>query len=184
MADESTQETQNLTSAPEAPEGSDTSVQAEPASQTAPKPAATTTTTAENTPASPATEAASTQEASAQEPDAIQPFIDKTFETIQHEVEYQTLDKFLRAHIKTFHEEWDSWTDAAKDVYVHMMAAQLVQRKAAATQIGIGNTFKLPDPSAQTQLFESIKQALNKPEKRRPVLLMAPNLRPTYSLKK
>jgi hypothetical protein len=183
MADESTQETQNLTSPPEALDGADTPVQADPAGQVVPEPA-TAAATPENTPASPVTETASTQEAAAQEPDAIQPFIDKTFETIQHEVAHETLDKFLRAHIKTFHEEWESWTDTAKDVYVHMMAAQLVQRKAAATQIGIGNTFKLPEPSAQTQLFESIKQALKKPEKRRPVLLMPPNLRPTYSLKK
>ena len=116
-------------------------------------------------------------------PDALQPFIDKAHEAIQHEVEAQYLDKFLRAHIKTFREEWEVWSDRAKDVYVHMMASQLVQRKAAATQIGIGNPFKLPVPSAQTLLFESIQHTQVKPQKRQPVLLMPPNLRPTYSLK-
>jgi hypothetical protein len=119
-----------------------------------------------------------------QEPDAIQPYIDKAFETIQHEVENEDLGKFLRAHIKTFREEWDALSDAAKDTYVHMMTSQLVQRKAAATRIKIYDVFKLPVPSAQTKLFESIKQSQVKPKKRQPVLLMPPNLRPTYSLKK
>ena len=120
----------------------------------------------------------------AQEPDAIQPFIDKAFETIQHEVEALELGKFLRAHIKTFREEWDALSDTAKDAYVHMMTSQLVQRKAAATRIKIYDEFKLPVPSAQTTLFESIKQTQIKPKKRQPALLMPPNLRPTYSLKK
>ena len=118
------------------------------------------------------------------QPDAIQPFIDKAHETIQHEVDAKELGKFLRAHIKTFREEWETWSDSAKDAYVHLMTSQLVQRKAAATQIGIGNEFKLPIPSAQTQLFESIKQSQVKPQKHQPVLLMPPNLRPTYSLKR
>lgn len=119
-----------------------------------------------------------------QEPDAIQPFIDKAWETIQHEVDTTDLGKFLRAHIKTFQEEFDALSPSAKDAYIHMMTSQLLQRKAAATQISIGNEFKLPVPSAQTQLFESIKQSQIKPQKRRPVLLLPPNLRPTYSLKK
>lgn len=118
------------------------------------------------------------------EPDEIQPFIDKAHESIQHEVDADELGKFLRTHIKTFREEWDVWSDRAKDAYVFMMTSQLVQRKAAATQIGIGNEFKLPVPSAQTQLFESIKQTQVKPQKHQPVLLMPPNLRPTYSLKR
>jgi hypothetical protein len=119
-----------------------------------------------------------------QEPDAIQPFIDKAFETIQHEVDNEDLGKFLRAHIKTFREEWDALSDTAKDAYVHMMTSQLVLRKAAATRIKIYDEFKLPVPSAQAILFESIKQTQIKPKKRQPVLLMPPNLRPTYSLKK
>jgi len=123
-------------------------------------------------------------EAKPQEPDAIQPFIDKAFETIQHEVDNEELGKFLRAHIKTFREEWDALSDTAKDAYVHMMTSQLVQRKAAATRIKIYDVFNLPVPSAQTTLFESLKQSQVKPKKRQPVLLMPPNLRPTYSLKK
>jgi hypothetical protein len=119
-----------------------------------------------------------------QEPDAIQPFIDKAFETIQHEVDNEDLGKFLRAHIKTFREEWDALSDTAKDAYVHMMTSQLVLRKAAATRIKIYDEFKLPVPSAQAILFESIKQTQIKPKKRQPVLLMPPNLRPTYFLKK
>jgi hypothetical protein len=118
-----------------------------------------------------------------QEPDGIQPFIDKACETIQHEVEATELGKFLRAHIKTFREEWDVWPDSAKDTYAHMMTSQLVQRKAAATRIKIYDAFKLPVPSAQTTLFESLKRSQIKPQKRQPVLLVPPNLRPTYSLK-
>jgi hypothetical protein len=65
-----------------------------------------------------------------------------------------------------------------------MMASQLVQRKAAKTRIMIYEEFKLPVPSAQTKLFESIKQSQVKPKRCIPVLLLPPNLRPTYSLKK
>ncbi|WP_353131767.1 hypothetical protein [Limnohabitans sp.] len=119
-----------------------------------------------------------------QEPDAIQPFIDKAFETIQHEVEDEELGKFLRAHIKTFREEWDALSDNAKDAYVHMMTSQLLQRKGVATRIKNYEEYTLPVPSAQATLFESIKQSQIKPKKRQPVLLMPPNLRPTYSLKK
>ena len=119
-----------------------------------------------------------------QEADAIQPFIDKAFETIQHEVEDAELGKFLRAHIKTFREEWDALSDNAKDAYVHMMTSQLLQRKGAATRIMNYEEYTLPVPSAQATLFESIKQSQIKPRKRQPVLLMPPNLRPTYSLKK
>jgi hypothetical protein len=118
------------------------------------------------------------------EPDLLQPYLDKASETIQHEVASEELNKFLRGHIKTFREEWDVWEESARDAYVHMMTSQLVQRKAAATRIKIYDEFKLPVPSAQTTLFESIKQSQIKPKKRRPVLLMPPNLRPTYSLKK
>jgi flagellar biosynthesis GTPase FlhF len=117
-------------------------------------------------------------------PDDIDPFIAKVCETIQHEVEDEELDKFLRAHIKPFREEWDTWRAEAKDAYLHMMASQLVQRKAAKTRIMIYEEFKLPVPSAQTKLFESIKQSQVKPKRCIPVLLLPPNLRPTYSLKK
>jgi hypothetical protein len=127
---------------------------------------------------------ASHTETEVAEPDAIQPFIDKAFETIQHEVEDEELGKFLRAHIKTFREEWDALSDNAKDAYVHMMTSQLLQRKGAATRIKNYEEYTLPVPSAQATLFESIKQSQIKPKKRQPVLLMPPNLRPTYSLKK
>lgn len=137
----------------------------------------------DNTPTQSATSAAS-DSAAPTEPDELQPFIDKAFETIQHEVESDALNKFLRAHIKTFREEWDVWPDSAKDAYVHMMTSQLVQRKAARTRIMNYEEFKLPVPSAQTTLLESLKQSQIKPKKCIPVLLMPPNLRPTYSLKK
>lgn len=117
-------------------------------------------------------------------PDEIQAYIDKAYETIQHEVEHQELDTFLRAHVKTFREEWDIWPDSAKDAYMHMMTSQLLQRKAAHTRIMNYEEFKLPVPSAQTKLFESIKQSQVKPQKCMPVLLLPPNLRPTYALKK
>lgn len=119
-----------------------------------------------------------------QEPDSIDPYIDKAFETIQHECERQALDTFLRAHIKTFREEWDTWPDSAKDAYLHMMASQLLQRQASTIRIMMGSEYKLPVPSAQTQLFESIQQSQAKPAKCIPVLLLPPNLRPTYALKK
>jgi hypothetical protein len=125
-----------------------------------------------------------TEVEAASAPDEIQPFIQKAQETIHHEADDHELAKFLRAHIKTFRQEWDTWSKNAKDVYIHMMTSQFLQRKAAATQIGMGNEFKLPVPSAQTQMFDSIKQSQFKPQKRQPVLLMPPNLRPTYSLKK
>jgi hypothetical protein len=117
-------------------------------------------------------------------PDALQPFIDKAYETIQHDVELVELGKFLRTHIKTFQEEWDIWPDNTKDAYVHMMTSQLLQRKAAKTRIMNYEEFKLPVPSAQTTLFESIKHSQIKPQRCIPVLLMPPNLRPTYALKK
>ena len=131
-----------------------------------------------------ASEPAAVETPSPQEPDDIQPFVDRAFETIQHEVEHKELDTFLRAHIKTFREEWDIWPDSAKDAYMHMMTSQLLQRKAANTRIMNYEEFKLPVPSAQTKLFESIKQSQVKPKKCMPVLLLPPNLRPTYSLKK
>jgi hypothetical protein len=112
-----------------------------------------------------------------QAPDAIQPFIDKAYETIQHEVESAELGKFLRAHIKTFREEWETWSDSAKDAYIHMMVSQLLQRKAAATQIGLGHEFKLPDPSAQTDLMLSLQRTQVKPAKRYPAIDMPPKLR-------
>jgi hypothetical protein len=192
MAEETTEVAKEdlTTSTPEVPEG----VVASADGTTAPEEQATPK-EATSPPPDPATAVSSTDEAQAasassreselpQEPDAIQPFIDKAFETIQHEVDHEELGKFLRAHIKTFREEWDALSDTAKDAYVHMMTSQLVQRKAAATRIKIYDVFKLPVPSAQTKLFESIKQSQVKPKKRRPVLLMPPNLRPTYSLKK
>ncbi len=127
---------------------------------------------------------ASSEPEAPQEPDTIQPLIDKALQTIQHEVDNEDLGKFLRAHIKTLREEWDALSETAKDTYVHMMTSQLVLRKAAATRIKIYDEFKLPVPSAQTTFFESIQQTQIKPKKRKPVLLMPPNLRPTYSLKK
>ena len=110
-------------------------------------------------------------------PDAIQPFIDTAYESSQHQVESAELDKFLRAHIKTFREEWETWSDSAKDTYTHMMTAQLLQRKAAAIQIGLGNVFKLPDPSAQTELMQSIQHSQVKATKRYPAIDLPPKLR-------
>jgi hypothetical protein len=173
MAEETTPEIQDPTSALEVPAGPATPSEALAVNevQAAPTQAAVI-------------EPAPSEPQAPQEPDAIQPFIDKAFETIQHEVETLELGKFLRAHIKTFREEWDALSDTAKHAYVYMMTSQLVLRKAAATRIKIYQEFKLPEPSAQTTLFESIKQSQVKPKKRQPVLLMPPNLRPTYSLKK
>lgn len=118
------------------------------------------------------------------EPDALQPYIDKAFETTQNEVTHEELDQFLRSHVKTFREEWDTWPDSAKDAYLHMMTSQLLQRQASIIRIMNYEEYKLPKPSAQTKLFESIKQSQIKPKKCIPVLLLPPNLRPTYSLKK
>lgn len=196
MAEEETKATQDPTSATEVPEG--VSAPAEALSATEALEASTESpseATPEPAPVVAAAETPSTQYGKAassatngseapKEPDTIQPFIDKVFETIQHEVDNEELGKFLRAHIKTFREEWDALSDTAKDAYVHMMSSQLVQRKAAATRIKIYDVFKLPVPSAQTTLFESLKQSQVKPKRRQPVLLMPPNLRPTYSLKK
>jgi len=117
------------------------------------------------------------------EPDAIQPYVDKVKENIKLALEGPDIGKFLRAHIKTFREEWDGWSDNAKYTYTHMMTAQLLQRQAAATQIAIGNKFKLPNPSAQTQLMTSIQRALTKPPKGRPALSVPVRLRPTSSQK-
>ena len=180
MAEETTPAIQDSTSTTEMPAGAPAPAEAASANEElAPSPVATPEIQA------PQVDSAAPSEPEApQEPDAIQPFIDKAFETIQHEVDNEDLGKFLRAHIKTFREEWDALSDTAKDAYVHMMTSQLVLRKAAATRIKIYDEFKLPVPSAQAILFESIKQTQIKPKKRHPVLLMPPNLRPTYSLKK
>ena len=201
MAEEKTEATQDPTSTPEVPESADapvdttqasddvteTTADAQAASEQVPETDGSIEVSPEQTP-----EAAAAQDASVEttepeppkEPDAIQPFIDKACETIQHEVDDAEVDKFLRAHIKTFREEWDAMSDTAKDAYLHMMTSQLLQRKASTTRIMLYEEFKLPVPSAQTKLFESIKQSQIKPKRCIPVLLMPPNLRPTYSLKK
>jgi len=111
------------------------------------------------------------------EPDAIQPFIDKAHGTIKDEVDAVELGQFLRAHIKTFREEWESWSDGAKDTYTHMMTAQLLQRKAAAIQIGLGHVFKLPKPSAQSDLLKSLQDTQAKSHKRYPAIDIPPRLR-------
>jgi hypothetical protein len=200
MAEESTPAAQ-ASSAPEAPEGVDTPIES---SQATAPPAETTEAAAATDEASSKKEAntevvsaepsdklveadasaAPSEPAAPKEADAIQPFIAKACETIKHEVDDAELDKFLRAHIKTFREEWDAMSDTAKDAYLHMMTSQLLQRKASTTRIRLYEEFKLPVPSAQTKLFESLKQSQIKPKKCIPVLLMPPNLRPTYSLKK
>lgn len=129
------------------------------------------------------TAAPTTSEAKPAEPDAIQPYVDRVKENIRLALEDPDIGKFLRAHIKTFREEWDGWSENAKYTYTHMMTAQLLQRQAAATQIAIGNPFKLPTPSAQTQLLASIKRAMTKPPKGRPALSVPRKLRPTSSQK-
>ena len=107
-----------------------------------------------------------TTETPAVEPDEIQPFLEKAKETIKHCLEEPEVDKFVRAHIHTLREEWNTWSDNAKHTYTHMMTAQLLQRKAAV----LGYELKLPDPSAQAKLLESLQQARKKPAKRRPTL--------------
>lgn len=111
------------------------------------------------------------------EPDTLQPFIDKAHATIQDEVDAKALGLFLRAHIKTFREEWELWSDLAKDAYIHMMAAQLLQRKAAAIHIGLGHEFKLPDPCAQTDLMQSLQRTQAKPDKYHPAIDLPTQLR-------
>jgi flagellar capping protein FliD len=201
MAEEKTEATQDPTSTTEVAKGVDASVEttqvsddvtettadAQAASEQVAETDGSIEVSPEQTP-----EAAAAQDASVEttepeppkEPDAIQPFIDKACETIQHEVDDAEVNKFLRAHIKTFREEWDAMSDTAKDAYLHMMTSQLLQRKASTTRIMLYEEFKLPVPSAQTKLFESIKQSQIKPKKCIPVLLMPPNLRPAYVLKK
>ena len=137
--------------------------------------------------AAPAEQAVAIEQASApetpEEADAIQPYIDKVKENIQLALEEPDIGAFLRAHIKTLREDWDGWSESAKYAYTHMMTAQLLQRKAAATEIAIGNKFKLPNPSAQTRLMASIKAAITKPPKSRPALSVPVRLRPTSSQK-
>jgi hypothetical protein len=200
MAEESTPAAE-ASSAPEALEGIAAPVESTQASDTAPETTAEAVATSEassetgantqaisaeapDTPVEANASASPSEPEPPKEPDALQPFIDKACETIQHEVDDAELDKFLRAHIKTFREEWDAMSDTAKDAYLHMMTSQLLQRKASTTRIMLYEELKLPVPSAQTKLFESLKQSQIKPKKCIPVLLMPPNLRPTYSLKK
>lgn len=137
--------------------------------------------------AAPAEKAVAIEQASTpavpDEPDVLQPYIDKVKENIKLALEEPDIGAFLRAHIKTLREEWDGWSESAKYAYTHMMTAQLLQRKAAATEIAIGNKFKLPNPSAQTRLMASIKAAITKPPKSRPALSVPVRLRPTSSQK-
>lgn len=120
-------------------------------------------------------------EINAGSPDEIQSYVVKVKENIKLELEDPGIDAFLRANIKTFREEWDSWSESAKSTYTHMMTAQLLHRKAAATQIAIGNEFKLPIYSAHGTLMDSIKRALTKPIKRQPALLALPKFKATSS---
>ena len=173
MAEETSEATPDATSStPEVPEGVVASVEAAPASEPTPPPAATKAPETAAPVAAPPSETETPKE-----PDALQPFIDKAHATVQDEVDAKELNKFLRAHIKTFREEWESWSDSAKDTYTHMMTAQLLQRKAAAIQIGLGNVFKLPDPSAQTELMQSIQHSQVKAAKRYPAIDLPPKLR-------
>ena len=114
-------------------------------------------------------------EQTAAAPDEIQPFLEKAKETIKHCLDEPEVDTFLREQIKTLRDEWRGWSENAKHTYTHMMTAQLLLRKAAATQIGIGQEFKLPDPSAQAQLMASIQQTQLKPVQRQPALLTVPD---------
>jgi hypothetical protein len=201
MAEEKTEVTQDPTSTTEVPESSDAPLETaqvseavteitadvQAASEALPESDGNTEASAEQPSEAPAAQDASVSNAEPEppkEPDVIQPFIDKACETIQHEVDDVELDSFLRAHIKTFREEWDAMSDSAKDAYLHMMTSQLLQRKASTTRIMLYEEFKLPVPSAQTKLFESLKQSQIKPKRCIPVLLMPPNLRPAYVLKK
>lgn len=192
MAEESTPAVEE-TSTPDVPEGANAPVETVQAgdAQAAPEQTSETGGNAQvtgaeagDTPVATDASTAPSEPEPPKEPDAIQPFIDKACETIQHEVDDAELDKFLRAHIKTFREEWDAMSDTAKDAYLHMMTSQLLQRKASTTRIMLYEELKLPVPSAQTKLFESLKQSQIKPKRCIPVLLMPPNLRPAYALKK
>ena len=176
MAEETSEATPDATSStPEVPEGVVAPVEAAP-EPTTPPAATQAPETAVPVTAVPVTAPPSEPE-TPKEPDALQPFIDKAHATVQDEVDAKELNKFLRAHIKTFREEWESWSDSAKDTYTHMMTAQLLQRKAAAIQIGLGNVFKLPDPSAQTELMQSIQHSQVKATKRYPAIDLPPKLR-------
>ena len=178
MAEETTTATEDpATSAPDAAQASAAPEAPKPEEAPATKPAEVVTTSQ-----APATEVAS-EPPEPDAPDAIQPYVDKVKENIKLALEDPDIGKFLRAHIKTLREEWDGWSESAKYAYTHMMTAQLLQRKAAATEIAIGNKFKLPNPSAQKILMESIKQAVTKPKKRRPALSVPIRLRPTSSQK-
>lgn len=175
MAEENnTSEVDAPPSAPDSVQESDTPEATKPAEVAAAEPEPT------SPPPTQAIEQAS-ESSIPEEPDAIQPYIDKVRDNIKLTLEEPDIDKFLRAHIKTFREEWDGWSDNAKYAYTHMMTAQFLQRRAAATEIAIGNQFKLPNPSAQTRLMESIKRAITKPPKSRPALSVPVRLRPTSS---
>jgi hypothetical protein len=175
MAEETSEATPDATSStPEVPEAVVAPVEAVPAPASEPTPPPAATQAPET--AAPAAAPPSEPE-TPKEPDALQPFIDKAHATVQDEVDAKELNKFLRAHIKTFREEWESWSDSAKDTYTYMMTAQLLQRKAAAIQIGLGNVFKLPNPSAQTELMQSIQHSQVKATKRYPAIDLPPKLR-------
>jgi len=170
MADETPTPTEALNAAPpEVPEEvvAPAAALAEPPAQPVSEP-----------PAAPEPVAAqATEPQTPREPDALQPFIDKAHATIENEVEADELNKFLRAHIKTFREAWETWSDSAKDTYVHMMTTQLLHRKAAAKQIAIGNLFKLPEPSAQANFMASLERSQVKSDKRYPAIDLPPKLR-------
>ena len=79
--------------------------------------------------------------------DEIQPYVDNAKETIRSILEEPDMDAFLREHIQKI-PEWHEWSEPARQAYAHMMTSQMLQRKAAATQISIGHPFKLPAYSA------------------------------------
>ena len=91
--------------------------------------------------------ASDTTQSSSTGADAIQPYVDNAKETIKPILEEPEMDDFLRAHIQKI-PEWNEWSEAARQAYAHMMTSQMLQRKAAATQISIGHAFRLPDYSA------------------------------------
>ena len=120
--------------------------------------------------------ASDTTQATSTGADDIQPFVDNAKETIKPILEEPEMDAFLRGHIEKI-PEWHDWSDAARQAYTHMMTSQMLQRKAAATQISIGHAFKLPDYSAIKNLGLLLRrQPLPPPPKKkrkRPVAVEA-----------
>jgi hypothetical protein len=98
--------------------------------------------------------------------DDIQPFIEQVKETIKLALNEAELNEFLRAKIKKS-EEWADWSDNAKRTFSHMMAAQLLQRKATALRASVSKDFVVPQNQAYGQMLNSLNRTHTKPVARR-----------------